>query len=422
MPSTPKHIDIDVAVVGAGILGLLVADIVARGDRERGVEPRNVWIFAGSEPPSSIPPRDSQRNHKWLQSGLLYSRDHGQKMLRMWGLGGELLRRVQIPVPTGTSIFRFRDDEPAEVLYEDARAGKMDHLVRELTTFDAERLLGAFYVPDRRHVLVPDVPFPESQLLSMLHRRARATNRVRFVVDDVAIKRGQTGETLLSVGPSVYAADTTVLCAGSGTPALLESIGIRSPVTACRSPLLRLYSSIDGRVPGDFRANLLVDRDEGGLAVVRTRTPTGMCLVVGNRRRTPLTSNQALMRRSVTPAEKDELVQQLPPQLRALGQGSPATAGHKTEASGRRERAAVEPWTERFEAWGMPRLIAGVPGKATLALEAAYELVALLPPPAGSPPSPGLAIEQVPDFRFHSEFPSIDEALATSRKMSTHNE
>lgn len=101
MRHVPSSSSTETAVVGSGILGLLVAAHLAEGGRE-------VTVVAGRERVDQIPRRDSQRNHMWLQSGLLYVDALGPDFaMSMWDDGARLLEYVALSRPRDGGVFRF---------------------------------------------------------------------------------------------------------------------------------------------------------------------------------------------------------------------------------------------------------------------------------------------------------------------------
>ena len=396
--------EIDVAIVGSGILGLLVAAQAARANRK-------VLVFAGREMQGTIPPRDSQRNHKWLQSGLLYAPDLGIPFaMSMWDSGVKLLEYVAMNRPPGTGIFRFATNgDDADQFAELAKKCRLDHQTQVMRDSDARNLLGPLYGDNYRYYRVPDVPFPEQELMERLCKRARAAG-TQFVIDNVRLERTTNGGVKILTGDRSFLPDTTVLCAGCGTVELLGQLGVVAPIKVFRSPLLRLYGAASLGSASQVRADLLVDRTTG-LAVVKSRLRDSQqpCLIVGDRARLELTGNEA-HRREVTSKERRDLMNLLPPTMQTWFTDVGTTAGHKTEIIDDSGNPSVRPWVYRFDCDGLSRLIAALPGKATLAFQVAKTVMDFFPESGGSASPNAPAVDgPEPDFRHHIEFRNIDE-------------
>lgn len=411
---------IDVAVVGSGILGLLVAKRIADSGRR-------VVVFGGRELPGTIPHRDSQRNHTWIQSGLLYAPEYGAAFATaMWGDGLRLLECAAMGRPPSGGVFCFPTADSADSFHELAADCRLDGEIALLRQSEARASLGPMFQEGYRYFRVPDAPFPEQELMERLYRLAIASGRVQFLLDDVSLDHTSCGRVTVRASDTTFSPHTTVLCAGCGTPRLLAQVGVTAPLRVVRSPLLRIYD--EHRAPTSFgmiKTSLVVDRNSG-LAIVRApmRSTRHCCTIIGDRQRTELPAAAATRNRIVTYDERRKLLALLPPTLADLAANSPATAGHKTEARLPDGASTVAPWVESYETVGLPGLIAALPGKATLALRAADQVLALVQgrrtergprtEPASERSSMGSGVANAntggPDLQHHIEYPHIDES------------
>jgi hypothetical protein len=174
-----------------------------------------------------------------------------------------------------------------------------------------------------------------------------------------------------------------------------------------------------------MRTPLLVDTSAGlptsGLSIVQygaeTVKPKG-CLVVGSKDRVRLSPDEVKTR--VVAREEDERLQALVPRhLLSAKRGAElrVEAGHKTEACDEYGNPSVSPWIGAWPAY--PSLVAAVPGKATLALCVAEQIMdsfapqmdALNDAPDAPPPAvppPGEDSDYIP--KMHHD-PFFDDLL-----------
>ena len=395
--------DRDAVVVGGGILGLMVAVLLAE-------EGRQVDVFVSPQPE---PRSDSQRNHSWLQSGLLYPGNIISRRMYYDGLG--LLDHFVVPHPTKQGIFRFSSSKEVEVFLAHAKEVQLLGKVEEVSDAEARRELGAFYQPGCFHFRVPDAPFPEAEVMERARSRARVLG-VRFWESRVDIEpdpASETGYVLVTENQRIIPR-LTVVCAGAGTPRLLSGLNIQHPLVVNQSVLLVI------KEVGAMRVPLLADRTTG-LTVVAWDTreipPRGR-LVVGAGDRRELGLKEQDLVRKVRPSEQDSLIRLLPSDLPLTRGNHRFTAGQKTDVV-MNGKSQVAPWVHACE--DFPGLIFAIPGKATLAFAVAQRILDLVSEdlrqkhgPAGDP-SPGF--EPPPDSTFeatihshhHPEFDNLDD-------------
>ncbi len=398
-------------IIGCGIEGLMTALLAA----QRGLP--DVLVF--DAPDAKNLGADSQRNHAWLQSGLLYEGNNMVAARQMYFWGREMHRIVSLPIPQTGGIFRYSSEESAAGFCEKAKKLKMESSINRITDDAARKALGAFYLPKWHHFEVPDTPFNEADLMTLAKRQAQEYG-VKFRKAKVELVREPRAPQgyLVKAGDELIEPMFLVLSAGAGLIDLLDQLGINHPLKVFRSALLRL------RCGDILKTPLFVDNSTGqptsGLSVVQHSSqvlPPDGCLVIGSRARQQLTPEEARAR-EVTPEEEQALQRMIPPQLlpppSVRRPQRTSIAGHKTEALDSDGKPSVNVWIKTWPA-EYPGLIAAIPGKATLGLFAAKQILDQLksdeegeaeaarqssPSPAGGPTTSG-ADDFGDPFRCH---------------------
>jgi hypothetical protein len=313
-----------------------------------------------------IPQVDTLRNHSWKQSGLLYadrldaSGDLPAAAYLMWGWGDRLFDRVNLPPPRTRGVFAV-DDRRRRTLLEAANRLGIGSEVNQLSQSEAREYAGDFFKPEHSHILVPDCPFDESNLLSTARKQAIQAG-VQFFQGEVNLARDEKGNFFARIHGQVIHPRLLVLCAGAGTIKLLDQVGVQHTLQVRSSGLIRIHGCDDA-----MRAPLFADRCLN-LSVVRHApapvTPDG-CLVVGSGHAWPVQRLDGS--RIITQSQKSEIVDLLPHTLRVKAIHAPATLGYKTELASGPTHRIVDPVVELVS----PNLIWAVPGKVTLAYYAA---------------------------------------------------
>ncbi len=357
-----REVDREAVVVGGGILGLMVAVLLAE-------EGRQVDVFVSPQPE---PRSDSQRNHSWLQSGLLYPGNIISRHMYYDGLA--MLDHFFVTPPAGRGIFRFSSKKEAEGFLAHAREIKLLGKVEEIPDAEALRGIGVFYQPGCFHFRVPDAPFPEAQVMELARSRARLLG-VRFYESRVEIEPDPTSETgyVLVTENQRVIPRLTVICAGAGTPRLLESLKIQHTLVVNQSVLLVIYDV------GAMRVPLLADRTSGLTVVAwgaKEIPPRGRLVVGAGDRRELALEEQDVVRR-IKRWEQDFLIDLLPPELYLSKGNHRFTAGQKTDVL-MNGKSQVAPWIHSCE--NFPGLIFAIPGKATLAFSLAQGVLDLANP------------------------------------------
>lgn len=340
-----------VAVVGGGVLGLgLTERLQALG--------ADVTLFRLHD--RHGPSADSQRNHAWKQSGLLYGETNAPHVLAMHTSGEMLLRHVGLAARPDRGLFALPATGKAYSDFVDAarRLG----LSGEVTSIDASRaevILREYFNPDRYYFSVPDGPFDESDVFERLRRMAVRSGAQFFTLDSAVSLELGSGVARLSIEGHSYAYDAIVLAAGAGLPGLLESAGLEHDLAVFQSALCVLPDPLLSGKP-KFCAPLFVDR-ETDLSIVRHSD----CIVIGARFRQVV--NNPSGQRVVSRQEQLELVNKLPPTIQDLARRRGRwTAGYKTEHLDTHGLPTAAPWIATPDDLGVRGLYAAIPGKATL--------------------------------------------------------
>jgi glycine/D-amino acid oxidase-like deaminating enzyme len=342
----------ELVVLGGGLVGLLTALFVSESTS------LNVCVYADDAPE---PRTDSQRNHAWLQSGLLYVGADIVAARHMYLSGRMMHVHLGFRPPSARGVFRYDAEGPVDAFFAHAKQIRLESEIRQLSEREAKVSLGKFFEKGKLNFEVPDSPFNISALMSAARDRAKDRG-VSFRVDRIRVERNEAapcGYTLRSshgeLRPRI-----TVVCAGSATPAILDCLGLDHPLVVNRSSLLVLPSAEGMRAP------LLADRSSQ-IAVVRHGiSPSQGRIVVGNRDRTLVDPGNGL-ERNLTKEEHEQLMNCVPLDLRTPG--IRATACHKTDCRRKDGKATVDYWVESFSEY--PGLIFATPGKATMAYHTA---------------------------------------------------
>jgi glycine/D-amino acid oxidase-like deaminating enzyme len=344
-------------IVGLGGLALAIAhqcatagfDTTVIGQRDRG------GLVA-----------DTQRNHGWKQSGLLYEATEEAHVRAMQRSGDSLLSEAGLPNPTLRGVFAIpRTNDARDHLIGIASRLHLLDRIEPLKQGDARRTIGELFRPDRHYFWVPDTSFDAAKLLTQLRQLLiKRGVDFRVVEEPVRLDVSRGVPTIIAEGVELRF-DVTVLAAGAGLPDLLRGLIPDGELSVWRSALLVIEDSRDRSA---FDAALFVDRVTD-LAVVRHSNR----LVVGSRHRRKVNPCKP---RVVTAEEQEEVLSVLPPRMRRQASKGRWTAGHKTEHVDAAGNPSVKPWMVGPAKLGVPGLFAALPGKLTLAWHAANEVVA----------------------------------------------
>lgn len=369
----------DVAVVGGGILGLAIAALTA----QRGY---SVSVFRMND--RGRPRADTLRNQGWLQSGLMYvghfdgDRKRGRTLAaKMYAAGVRMLRDLGLPVPDGSEFgfYRVRNDDEAARLEEDARELRLAN-VRPLDLETVRRSLGPVF-EEGIFYSIPDVPFPEGEVLNRL-RSIAGQEGANFVQVDSPIRlvRNEQSESGVCVrhGDLTVYPRVTIASAGAGNFDLLRGLEIPLAVDFQQTPLLVVNDSLSISAP------IFADKPRG-FSFVR-HPPEGHALprgalVVGTRvARTVLFASPD--ERRIDQEDIESFASHLPPALSDYIQKGRFTAGYEVIPR-QKERKHIEPWVEWLP--DFRGLLLAMPGRATMGMAVARQVLADLESRLGRP-------------------------------------
>jgi FAD dependent oxidoreductase len=358
------------AIVGGGILGRVVAYLAGLAGWE------DVIVFQSGD--GTALTADSQRNHSWFQSGLLYGASNPVAAEKMMLSGKNLMRAAAVPEPTDRGIFRTDRRDADDLL---GRSEALRIKVRRMSQDEALDALGPFYVDGFEHFSVPDTVMDEATILQRLQLRAQGFG-VSFRVAKITARRSN-GYTFLDVDGRQLQPSRLLLCAGAGNVALLEQLELDSPLHIFQSPLLVMNCGVAMKVP--LLADISKSMSTSGLTVVQhgacAEDPIGRC-VIGNRGRIEIARQAIPSNRILSKPEQLELLSLVPAAL--VGCRHRFTAGWKTEAMNSGV-SSIDPWIGEWAE--CPDVLAAVPGKATLSYHVARKVIERLGPPCSVPDS-----------------------------------
>lgn len=354
----------DLAIVGGGILGTVIAHMAAIA----GFEP---VVFRLSD--GKVPSADSLRNQAWLQSGLRYARKDRALAAQMWQYGRSLHEYLSLPVPAGRGVFQVADDAAARELEADAASilvGPIDRLSRA----DSIRLLADHYVDGAIAIETPEAPFKEGLLIQEARELARS-RRAKFfqVKKPIELIGGSESNRRpqLRVEGDIHEFNQIVLAAGAGNLPLLGSLGGQIGISLTQTPLLVMPG-----VPS-INCPLLVDRIGHFSLIAHRPYPSRIdgCMVFAAADTEEEDVDYKEPReRKVRDEKKKALLDALPRMLRERIATSRITAGVEVYPVVKGKRLpTTRPYIQT--ASGYPDIIVAMPGRATLSLFAAEEVM-----------------------------------------------
>ena len=394
----------DVAVVGGGILGLAIAALTAHGGY-------SVWVFRQSD--RGKPRADTLRNQGWLQSGIMYvghfdgDRRRGRILAaKMYAAGLGMLKDLEMPVPDGSDfgLFRVRNEADAEKLVADAEDSRIAG-VRRLELNEVRDRLGPIF-EDGLYYAIPDVPYPEAEVMSRLRRIAveRGANfiQVEAPVNLLRIEKSESGVSVRYEDAEVFPR-VTIAAAGAGNHELLRGLEINPPMNLQQTPLLVVHNCLSITAP------IFADKPRG-FSFVRHPPEAGAlpdgALVIGTKvdRIVPFAEPDA---RRISQEDIDKFATHVPPTLRDCIARGRFTAGYEVIPHAK-DRKHVEPWVEWVA--GFPALLLTMPGRATMGLMVARQILDEIAPKLGAPSrsTPRDAIGKWDDGIFMHFHPTYD--------------
>jgi glycine/D-amino acid oxidase-like deaminating enzyme len=398
----------DVAVLGGGILGLGIAALAAR----RGYRVVVIRLHDRGRPRA-----DTLRNQGWLQSGLIYIDHFGSNRRRgrvvagqMYAAGLGMLHDLGLPPPDPSErgMLRTRTQDEGKRLEEDAEVLRIKGVKRLGERFARGRL-GAIYETGV-YYSIPDTRFPEATVLERLRKIAQTEGADILQLAKPAILASDansgSGVRIACEDGREIVSKATVAAAGAGNCPLLQGLAIEPFLRIKQTPLLVLHESLSNTVP------IFADRDRGFSFVHHPPDgpilPNG-ALVVGTKVDRVVEFHSPDDRR-ITLEDRQKFATFLPPILQARIPAGRFTAGYEVIPEENLDRKYFEPWFDWVE--GFPALLHAMPGRATLGLFVARqvldELVLRIGRPNGRNPSTGeLATGWVDPILMHYD-PAYD--------------
>lgn len=374
----------DVAIVGGGILGVAIAALTA----QKGYR---VCVLRLND--QERPRADTLRNQGWLQSGFMYvdrfepDRSRGRTLARqMYFAGRRMLIDLDLPLPTESDrgIIRLESEEDAERLEGDASYLRIAGVERLKPGFVEERL-GEIY-EEGIFCSIPDAPFPEATVLTKLRDIAKLEG-AEFVqgtvpaqlVSDAESESGVRVEFQIDGQHYQILSKATIAAAGAGNWQLLQSLGLDPAMTLRQTPLLVLHETVSTDVP------IFVDRKRK-FSFVR-HPPDGAllpegALVIGTKVHGTV-AFQPPDKRRIDPEDREEFEKYLPAVLKAKLATGRFTAGYEVIPDEKLQLQDIEPWVEWVE--GFPALLKAMPGRATMGMFVARQILEQLPSRIGKP-------------------------------------
>jgi glycine/D-amino acid oxidase-like deaminating enzyme len=386
-PSSLNSSDIDLLVLGGGILGVGVAALAAA------LGYSVMLIRLGDE---DRPQAETLRNQGWLQSGMMYvnrfkgNRKAGLKLAKkMYAWGHTMLTRLGIPIPdeNNRAILRVRTPQEGVQILSDARDLKISKFVRQLAESESQAKLGSLFEEGSLYYSLPDIPFDEAAVLEVLRQNAVSDEALllntktpaRLIPDSGVAGRFNCEWEGGTLSPRV-----TVLAAGAGNYPLLEQLGVSPPMTLRQTPLLVVRDELSTTVP------IYADRTRG-FSFVRQSLHTasgGAALVVGTNVHRDNVPFRAAVDRRISEKEVEDFKKCLPPVLEACVSTGRFTAGYELIPDSSVRKGYFEDWVT--DVGGYPGLIMASPGRATLGLMTAQQVVRRASKLLGAPsPSKG---------------------------------
>ncbi len=356
-------------------MGLAIAAVCA----DRGY---HVCLFRMKD--SGRPRADTLRNQGWLQSGLMYvghygpqndpRREMGRTLATRMRIGGlAMLRQLGIPFPDENQfgVFRLADEEQLGKVLDDARSLRLNNVAR-LSNSQASALLGPVFAENSIYCSVPDLPFPEADVVRALRDWAIRERTEMYQVDApiglVASKKSDSG-VIIEWDGNQMASKVTITAAGAGNCELLRGLGLDSMMELQQTPLLVVHDTLSISAP------IFNDRVLGFSFVRHAEHPANLpkgALVIATRsqRIVPfaMPEDRRLEQRDI-----DVFARHIPAAFSPYMDAGRFTAGFEVLPRAELDRPYVAPWTHWCPEF--PALMHAMPGRATLGLTVARDVL-----------------------------------------------
>lgn len=402
----------DVAVVGWGLQGRVLADVIAEhGWRTFAIAPEDSGL---------APVSDSQRMYCILQTGILLvplewleAREHEAQLAAEWEdvkairpEGRNLLRRYAVAEAPQNGLLRL-DKSPSGM------AGRLYELTSVMITRihgrDAEDRLGPLYESGAIYFEIPDSLFDAGEIMTRASTHARAAGV--DVLEGKPELRSRDGDRLaVRCGGRLLLPEVTFLCAGTGNLRYLDSLGFRHDLKLqVRAKVVFRAGDIHG-----FRVPLLVDKRRPNFCYAMRYTPADgsdaghVCISTDSHR--PRGLMQLDTWKLLKQEHIDEAHGHLTPKMKAvLGHRWLPTAAHEVWSYNPRRGKHTPMFAPVFRKLS-PRVALRFPGRALRALEGIEEMISFVKRAIGSRRTQTRSSARTEArTRMHYEYPGLDD-------------
>jgi glycine/D-amino acid oxidase-like deaminating enzyme len=316
-------------------------------------------VVLESYDPNRLGP-DTLRNSGILQSGLLYAEKIPKLVEIMWAARERLFRLAGLIQPSSPAgVLRTRQPANVEKLVADLNLEEQGLTVQRLASGRAKRLVGPFFDDSDTYYSIPDTTFEVDELLEALIGRAERLPGVHLRESDVKLVADSKAPcgVVVETDFEAIAPHRLAVCAGAGTGPLLSQIGLQLPErTFQQAPLLVFECLTRPPMEASVLGELFLERGQH-VVVAQHRRSDSSHFVIGNE------TCSTNMVREVSSQQKRDLLASIPPGLLNGAKPRYTSAFHH-----RRIRHEVLNFQQ------FPRVIAGSPGRATMAAFAAEDL------------------------------------------------
>jgi hypothetical protein len=359
------------------MLGMCVAMLAARSGSD---------VLVCRMPDAQVPHADTLRNQSWLQSGLRYvstTTDVEARLVfakRMRAARQLLHDELGLPMPAGFGVFRARDDADAARLEQSATLFGVG--VDELSEQEAKAIVGPFvFEAGSRYFATPETRFDEATVLDELRARVAGHRGVRELTSPIALTPDTASPGYVAeVGSTSLRATTTVLAAGAGNVPLLEQLGLPAELAIDQTPLL-----VVPRCDLLASTSVFVDRVRRYSIVSHPPTeamPDGACVIGVDETTQEDVQFAAPQQRKLPVGTASRMWASLPAGLQSFAASSRLTAGFEIRHAA--VSSSSQPWISAPYS-GYAGLVASIPGRATLSMSVAQEVVARISGGARAP-------------------------------------
>jgi hypothetical protein len=396
--------DPEVLVVGAGLLGRLVAYLAAK----RGFA--SVHVYQLPDRYAHNLTADTLRGNGWVSSGLFWDRpaDKAKACAEISASVRGLYDTVGLPFQASgnKALMRIEAERSGEFLNRAAER-RLGDQVKPISDQAARNILGHFFRPGFSHFFGPDCGIDLSRVLAMLSIRLRWQD-VTLGTAPVEVNPDPNAESgyRVRVAGVEQQPRFTVLCSGAALPWHLTGLDINHPLCVVENGLIRMQNTAGMQAP------LLIDTSAlgstAGLLISRHNVGSDEILVAGSYLHFRV-RDEHLQKRVVGESEYRAIRDMLPTAVRDQV-NPPATCAWRTALCDEAGSAGgwwVQDW-KRF-----PGLLAGAPAHVGWVYSVAREIVKRMGTPRGRR---GSAPAVQPQWPCHMHFDSRLDANLDERE------